>query len=418
METHQSLDHPYLMGANIVVNAVRDACMLVDSPPCGFEKAFLLASTHDLLSDVFRPGASHRVQCTMVGPDAMVFDRAEQVLEAIEGIRTSVDASFIFLATMPLATVTGIDYGSIVERARASGASIVLVPETTAGRDWLDGYDEALEQIALSIDLPRGRRRKRDVAVVGHLFDRNEGDQRGNVTEITRMLRALSLEPVSVWLDGGDMRGLCEAGRAGTIISLPYGRKAAAALAGRTGARLIELDLPLGLDGSRRWLQAVGDAMGVARKARDLIDEELSAVVPVIDAVQADHLQDRRFSYFGDPFLGEALMDALDEVGLIAGPCAIFSTADAPEKLTSRRFVGREDTLFRPGVGTVLDLDLDAQDLVIGNSWAGYIVRARDARKPFVEIGFPSYTHHCLSSEPFLFFRGFVNLINRIVNRD
>jgi len=406
------------MGANIVVNAVRDACMLVDSPPCGFEKAFLLASTHDLFSDVFRPGEAHRVQCTMVGPDGMIFDRADQVLGRLETIQDSGEASLIFLATMPLATVTGIDYASIVDRARSRGSRVILVPETTSGRNWLDGYDEVLEQIALNLDFPRVRRKKRDVAVVGYLFDRHEGDHLGNVAELERLFQELSLNLVSVWLDGSDTQRLIEAGRAGTIVSLPYGRRAAAAIAGKTGARLLELDLPAGLGGSRRWLQAIGDALGVARKARSLIDAELETVIPVLDRVASDHLQDRRFSYFGDPFLGEAVMDALDEVGCLAEQAVIFAAPGSVKRLTRSRFVDRPDTLFRPGVGDVIDLDYDGLDFVLGNSWANYIVKARCVRKHFVEIGFPSYGHHCLSSAPFLFFRGFVNLVNRIVNRD
>ena len=111
------------MGANIVVNAVRDACMLVDSPPCGFEKAFLLASTHDLFSDVFRPGEAHRVQCTMVGPDGMIFDRADQVLGRLETIQDSGEASLIFLATMPL-TPTSRQSGGITQGICSAGTGI------------------------------------------------------------------------------------------------------------------------------------------------------------------------------------------------------------------------------------------------------------------------------------------------------
>lgn len=418
-DVHQIFNHTYLSGAFFVVNAVPDIRLLFDGPSCGYDKAFLVSGTHDLFSRMFQFPARHRISCTHVQADALVHDRTETIAQVLSQMAGSGDHGLILVAAMPMASITGIDYQGIIERvAPESAAPIALVPEKSFRNDWLAGFDDVLCTLADQLVAERRSGAPReDVGIVGYLLDRNEGDHAGNIAELRRVFEALSLRLVSVWLDGSPTTELRQIGRAGTILSLPYGRRAAERIAARSGARLLELDLPVGLRRSKEWILELGAATGRRWEAKELVARELGECVPVLDTVVTDYLQGRRWSFNGDPFLGEAVLAALDEFGCTPAHAVIFGVEQATERLAERRFLGEIPTLYCARLSDVLELGFEDVDFVIGNSYIHYLVRLRDARKAYVELGYPSYKHHFLSHRPYWFFRGFVNLVNRIVNQ-
>lgn len=128
---------------------------------------------------------------------------------------------------------------------------------------WLDGYSDLLFSLAKNIptnDVPE--RKKTNIAIVGNLFDRNEGDCIGNVEELKNICTQLGLDVVSIWLDGGNYEDVLRANEAGTILSLPYGRKAAKMLAKRLDADLLELDVPFGIQNTISFIQKLGTHFG------------------------------------------------------------------------------------------------------------------------------------------------------------
>ena len=75
--------------------------------------------------------------------------------------------------------------------------------------------------------------------------------------------------------------------------------------------------------------------------------------------------------------------------------------------------------LFAPDTAEALSLIRDLSgysrtDVVVGNSFT--VTELLDMKRPYVELGFPSYGHHCLSDEPFLGFAGAVSLTGRLLN--
>ena len=53
-------------------------------------------------------------------------------------------------------------------------------------------------------------------------------------------------------------------------------------------------------------------------------------------------------------------------------------------------------------------------DLAVANSFA--LTEGIAGGAPFIELGFPSYGHHCLDDEPFLFYSGARILAARLLN--
>ncbi|MBW2528985.1 MAG: hypothetical protein JRI23_32715 [Deltaproteobacteria bacterium] len=417
-EAHQIFNHTYLSGVFFLLNAVPDIRLLFDGPSCGYDKAFLVSGTHDLFSRTFRFPARHRITCTHVQADALVHDREQTILHVLEQVASADDAKLVLVAAMPMASITGIDYEGIVSRAKsASTTPVAVVAEKSFRNDWLVGFDDALCTLADQlVKAPSGGASREDVAVVGYFLDRNEGDHVGNVAELRRVAEALGLRLVSTWLDGSPTRELARIARAGTIISLPYGRRAAKQIADKTGAQLVELDLPVGLRASREWVGALGAATGRRWEAKQFVAAELASAVPILDVAVADYLQGRRFAFNGDPFVGEAVIAAYEELGCTAAHAVIFGVKEACERLVAKRRLDEVPTRYCARMSEILELDWADVDFVVGNSYVHYLVRLRDARKAYVELGFPSYRYHCFTHSPSWFFRGFVHLTNRVIN--
>ena len=132
-------------------------------------------------------------------------------------------------------------WGQIVG-ADASGPGFDLSRCESSGNDWVDGYQEALTALAAAIEaVPL---EPNSIAVVGMLLDRREADRRADYDELAGYLAALGLDFCGFFpaFDVVDSSQLKDIAPASTIISLPYGRKAAHAISKKTGAKLIELD--------------------------------------------------------------------------------------------------------------------------------------------------------------------------------
>lgn len=417
-EAHRIFNHTYLSGVFFLVNAVPDVRLLFDGPSCGYDKAFLVSGTHDLFSQMFRFPARHRITCTHVQADALVHDREHTIHHVLDQVARAEDTKLIFVAAMPMASITGIDYGAIIQRAASNTATpMALVPDKSFRSDWLAGFDDALCTLADQLVETRPTVRSReDVAVVGYFLDRNEGDHLGNLAELRRVTDALGLKLTSTWLDGSPTTELRNVAQAGTIISLPYARRTARHIAEKTGARVVELDLPLGMKASKDWITALGAATGRRWEAKELVDAELAATVPILDVAVTEYLQGKRFSFNGDPFLGEAVLAAFRELGCTPVDAVLFAVEEASARLVQQPELQRVSPLYAARMSEVLALDLGDIDFIVGNSYVHYLVRLSDARKPYIELGYPSYRHHELSSRPNWFFRGFVNLVNRVIN--
>jgi nitrogenase molybdenum-iron protein alpha/beta subunit len=296
----------------------------------------------------------------------------------------------------------------------------VPVPGLSLEADWLRGYAETLRALAERIRLPGATpdatRDASKVAIIGYFLDRNEEDHLGNVRELRRLLGALGLDVVSVWLDGSPVADLARVAEAGTILSFPHGRKAAEVLAGRTGARLLPCELPFGTDATGRWLRAVGAACGREQAAETVVRDELSRCMPWLRWLVPKRFAHGRWAFAGDP----ALMPGLCEIATVVGArveLLVSWTVHAPEwDGFPAPAVG---LLHGQGVAGLHDLVAARAgdiDLFIGNHQAVHD-RIVPEQIAYMEFGFPSLMHHAIADEPYLGYRGFNRFLNRVADQ-
>lgn len=402
----------YHVGVYLAANAVSDCALVVDGPNCVMPKAEYIVGNHDMYSTLLSPENRHRLIYTMSDP----VTRGENPEVRLSGLLNSAAGSGLFSAVLvtglPFLKLAAMDYEGLAAAA-VGKAPVVPVPPMSLEADWLDGYDLALEALVRALPAGKRKRRKNTAVIAGYMMDRRERDHAANLEEMTSLLSACGIETLCVLPSGGKLAELSRAAEADLVISLPYGRRAARRLAKLSGARLVETGLPMGLAGTRRWLETVRRAAGLkgglpeaaARREK----EAAAAIAPF-----AQILAHRNTAFAGDPHLFSAF------ASFSAGLCmrvtdALIDSRRVP--LDIRR--PPDNLLFSPGAAEAAAVMQRAAaynkpEILVGNSFA--FSEGLAEGMSFVELGFPSYGHHCLSPEPFLGFAGAASLAGRLLN--
>lgn len=403
----------YSDGVILGVNGVADAALAVEGPTCVFSKTSAVCHNHDHHSTLFRPDGRDRVGLTDSRPTA-VLGRTEHVETLARAMIEELRPGVMLMLSYTVPAAAGFDMAGVVSRLRAgTDVPVLEVPARTLEGDWLEGWEAVLSALVETLSVA-GPLDEQAVAVVGHFLTRNEGDDQGNVAALKTLLNDLGLEVATVWLDGGRVSDYGAAAHCGWVVSLPHGRKVAADLAARTGARLIVADLPLGLDGTARFLRTVGEATDRQVEARRAIERGLARVVPRLRAVLSLLGDDLAVAILSDPFLARAMKVAFEEVGLrvpLTGILAGWPRFSAQELGEGRVL---EDPSVFDWVEAVGQAAEEGVRLVVGSGYAEF--SAYKARVGLLEASYPLRLTHFMAPRPSLGFDGFLDLMDRVTN--
>lgn len=404
--------HPsFLTGVYLAVNAFRDLYLVVDGPNCVFFRAAQLQPNHDWLADLTRSSGLHRVVDTDATPSRVAQGDSALLLERLRQVDGLPDCAAILLTPMAHVALTGRQYAPLLAALDPPLAHpVIQLASGSLSGDWLDGYSNTLAAVATQAELSPGQKsapadraegRRRRIALVGHLLHRNEGDATADLAELRRLISALGLEVVGALPEGGDWASVAKLGTADTVVSLPYARRAGQILAERTGAALVELALPVGLEATCDFVRQLGEATDRTAEAEDFLSGELARVMERLEWVVASELQGRRALVANDPHLAPALGAALTELG-----CQVV--LELP--------LSRDKAM--PELFAALDAHRPlerAADLAVVCSLAVNMLEDAARILPLVEVGFPAYYTHTLYPQPLLGFDGLLCLVSRLV---
>lgn len=408
----------YMVGVYLVVNAVRDLYLLVDGPDCVYLKAQNVQGNHDYLSELMNVAGYHKVTHTSLKAFETGLPREVDIQGLLRDIAAGSEVGCLLLSSLPTATILGIDYDRLCRAAaEETGRTIVHVPGKSLSTDWLGGWAETVNALVRQLPLGPPEPHPDHVAVVGNLFDRNEEDARGNVRELQRTLRALGLEPVSVWPDGGAVAEFDRVRTASTVISLPYARRAAKSLARRLRARLIDAELPFGLEATERFVRQVAAALGREAQAEAFIAQELEVVAPKIEWLVPFLFLDRGLGFVGDPYLLPGFVEIARLLGSRVRFAAVTNYERHLEDAHRALPIGELVAGARPDVFDDIRrriLQAGEVDGVVTNSLGlDHVITGHNA---VLEFGFPSNHRHALYDRPYLGFRGFTAFVDDLAN--
>lgn len=210
-------------------------------------------------------------------------------------------------------------------------------------------------------------------------------------------------------------------GTGASIYTLALGKsastRAANALEEKTGVARQRLELPIGLQATDRFIEALRTIAGV--KVPDDITDERGRLLDLM-ADMHQYFYGKRVALFGDPDQLASLTQFL--VTLDMKPVYVVTgTPSSKFELRIRNLIGEAVPEIKIAKGPQADMFLLHQwikqekvDLLIGNTYGKYI--ARDENIPFVRYGFPILDRVGHSYFPTVGYRGAMRLIEKILS--
>lgn len=393
-------------GVMVAVNAISDAYGIIDGPGCSTYRSYMVHGRHDWNSTMLSCTGYHRLQYAGVSAHTIAGDTEGMMREVVHKTGALKHSGVVLITALPMCTITGPDYKRIAAEIETPAFEIA---ERSIDGDWFEGFATALYALADGMELKGGGKNKRNVAIVGNFMDRCEGDHLGNLSEFKRMCAALGLNLVSIWPSGGSYKDLQEVRHAGTILSLPYARKAARRLAERLKSDLIETDVPFGLQATQDWMRAVAKPLGRSKEAEAFIDKELERVVPRLEWVIPYAFINKKLVFSGDPYLLNGIRGICEELGMRLSGAYLTGRKPADAADLPNAFYEPRITQFKEGWAK--HLANGEADILIANTDALSITKPDI---PWLEFGFPSIWTHSLAEEPFLGFNGFLTFAGRL----
>jgi nitrogenase molybdenum-iron protein alpha/beta subunit len=406
--------YPHIVGTYLAINAVPDIWMLVDSADCATLRAEIIHDNHDWNSTLISEDGHYRIAATGVCPHSIALDRYDDLRENIAAIGNA-PGSFLFVYPAPVTAIVGIDYSVVIKQLQGQmNLKAITVSPVDAVGDWLTGYAHIMEVLAREVELPDSQLDEDAVALVGYLWDRNEGDHRASLAELRGLMDALDLDVASVWFSGRDTTALQEVARAGTIVELPYAGRAAEILAERTGARVVKAPgLPIGLDGTFSWMEKMGELTGRSGQARAFIEAQAPAAYQKVTKAVLHHFVGKDFMIATEPHVCTGVAAMVREFGgnvRLAAPAG--KTVGDLTRFAEQ--VLQDSSLEVVGTELTRTAEHCSLPVLIGN------VRAIASAGPMpivvVPLGFQSGGTHYLHDTPFLGLAGTYSLIDRIAN--
>jgi nitrogenase molybdenum-iron protein alpha/beta subunit len=416
------LRYPFLIGVYMATNAIPDAYTVVDGPDCLFFKTEYIHGKHDIRSTLLDVFGNHRIALTNVNAGNVAKSHGDAVLRKIKQIDALPGSGVIFVSSLPMVTIIGTQYDTLVRDAQpTTGARLIDCPGRSLQGDWLMGYSDMLVALAGNIDTSGGEPDPKKVAIVGHLMDRTEGDHVANVRELERIVAALGLELVTVWLGNQPYDQLSQVRDAGTILAFPLGQKAAKVLATRTGAKVVDVKVPFGLPRTRLMIDQLARATGTETAAATFVEAELRELIPRMEWVVPHVFLGKKLGFSAAPDLFGGFVQIAQDLGAevthLSAPC--FGNHLAED--LSEDCDGFPEPLFSPKhraiAAEVEKLLATRTDLLLGNTELRDHLRSGGPDGPaFLEFGFPSFFDHALADRPFLGFRGWIAFVDRMAN--
>lgn len=180
--------------------------------------------------------------------------------------------------------------------------------------------------------------------------------------------------------------------------------------------KLYELDIPIGLAATDRFIKTLSEAANV--EVPESIERERGRLVDILTDNE-QYFYNKRVALYGDPDQLIPLCEFLVDIGMQP----VYVVTGTPGKYFDERMAevlkGIPDVKFRQGAQADMFLlhqwiKNEPVDLLIGNTWGKYI--SRDENIPLIRFGFPIMDRVGHSYFPNVGYMGAIRLVEKLLN--
>jgi nitrogenase molybdenum-iron protein beta chain len=180
--------------------------------------------------------------------------------------------------------------------------------------------------------------------------------------------------------------------------------------------QLYELDVPIGLGATDRFIQTLGEVSNMA--IPDSIKRERGRLVDILTDNE-QYFYNKRVALFGDPDQLIPMCEFLVDIGMRP----VYIVTGTPGKYFDDRMAevlkSVPEAKFKQGAQADMFLmhqwiKNEPVDLLIGNTWGKYI--ARDENIPLIRFGFPIMDRVGHSYFPNVGYMGAIRIVEKLMN--
>ncbi len=407
--------HTAFFGVYLATHAIVDGlCMCHASVGCKVKTQHHLVG-HDGIKD-----AHSRMRYSQFIDEDLISGSTAQLEEEIRAWYRRQKPGIVVIDGSTPISLQAQSLAGVIQRMEAeTGAHVVYVAARNYESDYLAGYAETIGAILRRLDWQHGQRRADEVSVVGHLFDRYEPDQVGNVAELRRLLLRLGFKAPAVFMSGESYANLKQAVNARSHLVLPHAQSQCQVLQALDQDHCVT-GLPMSIGGTKAWLRRVGQHLRVQQRAHALIDREMMRLKPLAELARRQ-LAGKRFALFADAPRAAGVTATLMEVGMVpqligtlhfhcGGKAEVVSDLRAHYEVELPAGV---EWLENPTPAAVRAAAVDECDLAIGTTVEKKLLPQRCPA--WIEFGFPSEERHYVFPAPYLGFNGALRLWEQVM---
>lgn len=406
----RSSSHTSFFGVYLATHAIIDGlCMCHASVGCKVKTQQHLV-THDGIKD-----AHSRMRYSQFIDEDLINGSTAQLEEEIVAWHKRLQAGVVVIDGSTPISLQAQSMAGVIERMEAqTGAHVVHVAARNYESDYLAGYADTIGTVLRRLPWDGGTPKADEVSVVGYVFDRYEADNLGNVAELRRLLANLRLKAPAVFMSGEPYAQLKQAVNARCHLVLPHAASQAKVLQ-QLGLEHCETGLPMSLGGTKAWLRQVGERLGVAQRANEVITHEMKRLKPLAELARR-YLGGRRFALFAEATRAAGAVATLMEVGMIPGLIGTLHFSGGGRAGVEAALRDYYEITLPPGVEwlenptpvQVREARIDDCAVAFGTTIERQLLASRCPT--WIEYGFPSEDRHFVFPAPDLGFNGALRL--------
>jgi nitrogenase molybdenum-iron protein alpha/beta subunit len=293
-----------------VINGIRHMTPVIHGPKgCTYS----VASNYKMRGCAYRGTPFEPTACTAQDESDVVYGGEGKLLEAVLEADARYHPELIVILSCCCSGIVGDDVEMVAQiAAERVDAQVLAIRSEGFGGDFRSGYEDAFRAL-MDLMEPRREVMENTINIIGAREGPTYTEWHGDIDEIERLVRGVGIEINGVLCGGCTLDEIRRAPSAAINASWCYdwGQKLGDLMEERFGIPYARTGQPYGPALTEEWIMGVAAPMGLVEQARNLIDEELSAVSAELDTL-------RRF------FEGRT---ALIEISEYPGPIRALSLA-------------------------------------------------------------------------------------------
>jgi len=301
-----------MTGVSVAAHAMPDCFLLMHTGVGCKYKTAAQVSPHDWGSH-----PNKREAWTQVAELQLVQGCSERIGPFVRAWYERRRPAFMPVVSAYFIELTGEDFDWAVKEAEETvPCDLALVATVAPNHGFFDGYAALALEALKRGDWKRPPSRPDTVAFLGHFFHRYEPDQQADVAMLRMLAKVAGVEAGPIALSGVAYDEIKGAASCGRIVELPYLRPHLKRFRRLYKDRpKLELDLPMGIAGTERFVRMLARAFGNARQAEAWLRRQRAAVQPQLDKFR-DHVRGGSIAVVADTPLAAGIVMVLHELGL------------------------------------------------------------------------------------------------------